>query len=412
MGRESVLVIQMQVATGTWVDVGYLHNRDEKNWFRFDESYWARADWPVLGQIFEEQGRAWQPNAHVALPRWFSHLLPEGGMRAAVARAAGVSKGREFELMRRLGSTDLPGAIRAVVPSQGVPSSGIPAHADEADGAEEDPLLKFSLAGAQLKFSVYGSERGLVVPVRGRAGNRIVKFPDGRPGFDGVPQAELGALELARAVGIDTPKAMLIDPSTVAGLEEWARKVGGSALAVERFDRRPEDGRVHMEELAQVLNIPTGRERAKYGGANFETIAVFVAALAGVGSVAEVIDRIVLNVLVGNGDAHLKNWAFVYPDGRRPALSPVYDVLPTVLYIPDDDLGLNLHRHKEFDLVTSASFAALGARSGYGAQPAMDRAKSAAARVLDRWDLLKDYLTGENYARLTARVQALKLSSE
>jgi serine/threonine-protein kinase HipA len=117
-------------------------------------------------------------------------------------------------------------------------------------------------------------------------------------------------------------------------------------------------------------------------------------------------------VLIGNGDAHLKNWAFVYPDGRRPALSPVYDVLPTVLYIPDDDLGLNLHRHKDFDLVTSASFEALGARSGYGAQPAKDRAKSAAARVLDRWDLLKDYLTDESYARLTARAQALKLSRE
>jgi serine/threonine-protein kinase HipA len=232
MGRESVLVIQMQVVTGTWIDVGYLNNRDEKNWFRFDESYWARADRPVLGQIFEEQGRAWQPNAHVALPRWLSHLLPEGGVRDAVARAARVSKNREFELIRRLGSTDLPGAIRAVVPSQRVPSWSIPAHADEADGAEEDPLLKFSLAGAQLKFSVYGNERGLAVPIRGRAGNYIVKFPDGRPGFGGVPQAELGALELAQAIGIDTPKAMLIDPSTVTGLEEWARRVSGSALAI------------------------------------------------------------------------------------------------------------------------------------------------------------------------------------
>lgn len=46
------------------------------------------------------------------------------------------------------------------------------------------------------------------------------------------------------------------------------------------------------------------------------------------------IDRIVLNILVGNGDAHVKNWTFIYPDGSRPQLSPAYDIVPTVLYVP------------------------------------------------------------------------------
>ena len=64
--------------------------------------------------MFEEHGRFWRPNAHVALPRWFSHLLPEGRLREAVANAAGVSGQREFELIRRLGATDLPGAIRVI----------------------------------------------------------------------------------------------------------------------------------------------------------------------------------------------------------------------------------------------------------------------------------------------------------
>ncbi len=57
--------------------------------------------------------------------------------------------------------------------------------------------MKFSLAGAQLKFSVYGYGRGLTVPAKGQAGNYVLKFPDGRPGFSGVPEAELGSLELA-----------------------------------------------------------------------------------------------------------------------------------------------------------------------------------------------------------------------
>ncbi len=70
---------------------------------------------------------------------------------------------------------------------------------------------------------------------------------------------------------------------------------------------------MHMEEIAQVMDIPTGRGTAKYTRANFETIAVLVEALCGTAAVGDVIDRLVLNVLVGNGDAHLKNWAISFP---------------------------------------------------------------------------------------------------
>jgi serine/threonine-protein kinase HipA len=352
----------------------------------------------------------WESNTHVALPRWFSHLLPEGRLRDAVARAAKINKNREFELIRRLGATDLPGAIRVVEPTAPVPDvTALPPPAEEGGEDGTDPLLKFSLAGAQLKFSVYGDERGLTVPVAGRAGNYIVKFPDGRPGFGGVPEAELAALELARAVGIAVPYAKLIDPSTVGGLDEWAATTTDQALAIQRFDRRGVDGRIHMEELAQILDIPTARDRAKYKGTNFETVAIFVSALAGVERVGEVIDRIVLNVLVGNGDAHLKNWAFLYPDGRHPMLSPVYDVLPTVLYIDDDDLGLNLNRSKRFDAVTVDSFESLGRRSGYGADPARKRAQAAVGRILDNWPLLKDLLTRNDFERLSERLATLRL---
>lgn len=409
MSDESSLLVQLRSPSGEWVDVGYLRNRDEKNWFEFIDSYWDRADRPVLGQIFEEHGRAWEPNSHVALPRWFSHLLPEGRLRDAVSQAANIKSTREFELIKRLGSTDLPGAIRAIQPSRAVPPAVVPASKSENGSNDKDPLLKFSLAGAQLKFSVYGDERGLTVPATGQAGNYIVKFPDGRPGFDGVPEAELASLELARAVGIKTPSAKLIDPAGVSGLEEWAAATMGNALAVERFDRREGDTRVHMEELAQILNIPTARDQAKYKGANFETVAIFVGALTGVDHVGDVIDRIVLNILIGNGDAHLKNWAFLYPDGRRPELSPVYDILPTVLYVANDNLGLNLRKSKDFAAIRAESFDVLGERSGYGAEPARKRAQAAVSRVLDRWPILAPLLKQESFKRLTDRLNTLQL---
>jgi len=98
MSRESVLLIQLQSPAGDWVDVGHLRNRGERNWFDFIGNYWDLAGRPVLGQVFEERGRLWEPNTHVALPRWFSHLLPEGRLRDAVAHAANINKNREATL--------------------------------------------------------------------------------------------------------------------------------------------------------------------------------------------------------------------------------------------------------------------------------------------------------------------------
>ena len=408
MGTETTLALQLQVGSGAWVDVGYLHHAGNRNWFEFLDSYWRLGERPVLGQIFEEHGRAWRPSARVALPHWFSHLLPEGRLRRAVAMAAHSHTVNEFELLKLLGPSDLQGAVRVVpADSRGeylVPDGG---HDDDVD--RDDPLLKFSLAGVQLKFSIYADGKRLVVPARGLAGNVILKFPDERPSFSGVPEAELACLTLASRVGIDAAEAELVSPHDVLGLEDWARRSSGMALAVKRFDRRDDDVRIHMEELAQVMDIPTAVEGAKYTKANFETIGVLVAGLCGVDAVAAVIDRIVLNVLVGNGDAHLKNWAVRYVDGRTPVLSPLYDVLPTVLYLPGDNLGLNLAKSKSFEDVVPESFDRLGVRTGFGVKEARQRATDAVDRVADQWHVLADYLAADAYRGLTARRDELAI---
>lgn len=410
MSAPATLHLELQTPTGLWVDVGFLLKSDSKNWFEFSPSYWNLPDRPVLGQIFEEQGRLYRPSARVALPHWFSHLLPEGRLRQVVAAAAHTKSVQEFDLLARIGRDDLPGALRATpVSSSGDLTVPPELTMNVVDPSGTNPLLKFSLAGAQLKFSVLAVNKGLTVPARGQAGNVILKFPDSRSGFSGVPEAELGCLELARVAGIPTPAAQLWPPSEVAGLERWASRSSGMALAVHRFDRLSATQRVHMEELAQVMNLPTKPDGVKYQRANFETVALHVSALSGVDTVADVIDRIVLNIVVGNGDAHLKNWAFLYPDSRVPVLSPVYDVLPTVLYIPDDDLGLKLDGDRRFATASVNSFGRLGERSGYGESQAKQRAKEAVERIVGNWRVLKEYLTREQYDALTKRRSRLAL---
>jgi len=402
MGRESTLAVQLQTGVGDWVDVGHLHHADNRNWFEFADSYWRLGKRPVLGQIFEEHGRAWQPSARVALPHWFSHLLPEGRLRSAVAATAHSHQVNEFDLLKLLGPSDLPGALRVVA----VGPRGeyvVPGSKGDDDPDRDDPLLKFSLAGVQLKFSVYGDGKRLTVPATGQAGNVILKFPDERPNFSRVPEVELACLELARHAGLDVAEASLVSPHDVRGLEDWAGRSSGMALAVRRFDRRDDDVRVHMEELAQVMDIPSAVERAKYKRANFETIGVLVGALCGVDAVADVIDRIVLNVLVGNGDAHLKNWAVRYPDGRTPVLSPLYDVLPTVLYLPGDDLGLNLGGSKAFNAVVPESFDRLGERTEFGVGQARQRVREAVERITDHWQVLAEHLDADAFRQLSDR---------
>jgi serine/threonine-protein kinase HipA len=159
-------------------------------------------------------------------------------------------------------------------------------------------------------------------------------------------------MTLARRAGLDVAEVELVPLSSVQGLPvEVRRDTFASALAVRRFDRH-EGVRVHMEDFAQVLDV---RPREKYRSANFETIARIIASVASA-SIGEMIRRLVFDAGIGNGDAHLKNWSLLYPDGVHAVLSPAYDLVSTVQYIPGDDLGLNLARSKRFEDVSLASF--------------------------------------------------------
>src|SRR5579872_310928 len=321
--------------------------------FRLLETYRNRYPRRVLGQVFEDDP-ARVHKSRIKLPPFFSNVLQEGALRELVANKIGVKAEREPYLLAQLGD-DLPGATRVMVLD--ATEDDRPA-ATEGREPEAPDLLKFSLAGVQLKFSaVHSGPRALTIPAHGRGGDWIVKLPD--PRFPGVPENEWSMMTLARRAGLDVAEVELVPLSSVQGLPaEVRRDTSPLALAVRRFDRR-EGARVHMEDFAQVLDV---RPREKYRSANFETIVRILASVAGA-SVEEMIRRLVFNAGIGNGDAHLKNWSLLYPDGVHAVLSPAYDLVSTVQYIPGDDLGLNLARSKRFEDVSLASFRRLADRA-------------------------------------------------
>ncbi len=322
----------------------------ERQLFSFEQDYIDDPQRPTLSLSFKSTtGGVVTSTRPVSgrVPPFFSNLLPEGPLREYLAKLAGVESEREFFLLAVLGA-DLPGAV-VVEPTDAKQ------HADEirepeSSGAVHAPqeALRFSLAGVQLKFSaVMEAAGGLTIPAGGTGGSWIVKLPSAK--YVSVPENEHAMLELARRVGIEVPSNKLVAIDSIHGLPEEAHTVGKTALAVERFDRLPDRGRVHMEDFAQVFGL---YPRDKYAHRSYANVASVLWAETGQETTYEFVKRVVFSVVMGNADMHLKNWTLLYPDRRTPVLSPAYDLVSTVPYLPKDELALSFGGSRDLHGIT------------------------------------------------------------
>jgi serine/threonine-protein kinase HipA len=319
------------------------------------------------------------------VPPFFSNLLPEGHLRTYLAKLADVKPEREFFLLAVLGA-DLPGAL-VVTPLEGDEHEG-DAHAaagGDHDGHPPETALRFSLAGVQLKFSaVMETTGGLTVPAGGRGGSWIVKLPSAR--FPAVPENEFVMLELARRVGIAVPANRRVDIATIKGLPEEARTMGGTALAVQRFDRVPGGDPVHMEDFAQVFGLFPDD---KYGRRSYANIASVLWAESGEEATYEFVRRLVFSVLIGNADMHLKNWSLLYPDRRTAVLSPAYDFVATLPYIPGDTLALTFGGSRSLAGITTDQMRHFADTARIPASPLWQIAVETAERTFAEWKTLE-----------------------
>jgi serine/threonine-protein kinase HipA len=356
---------------------------NDTNVFAMDDDFRTDSRAPILSfKAFRDQTGAYRRAVRPTRTRlhpYFSNLLPEGHLRAYLARHAHVKAVRDFPLLWMLGR-DLPGAVQ-VVDQGGM--TGPPADFDGGDATEDEAagILRFSLAGVQLKFSASGDpKRGLTIPAAGMGGHWIVKMPDQR--FKRVSENEFSMMTFARAVGIDVPDIGLIEPTTIAGLPADVRNLSGAAYYIQRFDRLPSGARVHTEDFAQANGIYPDR---KYTQFNFDLLAEQVAQLQGVPGMVELTRRLVFNAGIGNGDMHAKNWSLIYRDGRTPQLAPAYDYVSTIVYMPGDDLGMNLLGSKSFDDFDDARLRALAGRALVPTKPVLDAAYDMVARMRETW---------------------------
>jgi serine/threonine-protein kinase HipA len=337
-------------------------------------------------------------------PPWFAGLLPEGALRELVLTEMGPGDHDEFDVLTRLGA-DLPGAV-LITPETDVPATAGPLQLEMVEGLkapQPQGVVKFSLAGIQLKFTANPNGDRLTLPGAAETGRCIIKVASER--YHGLPEAEYGAMELARLIGVETAPCRLVSRDQVEGIPEKILAHGEKVLVVERFDRTAEGRRIHMEDAAQILGAVGDR---KYTMATTETIMNMIRRFSTNrrGDLQEAVRRVVADVFLGNGDNHLKNWSFLFPRAGEIRLSPAYDIVPTVLFIPGDALALRFSGAQAFEKVTLRRFERVAAYLDLDPRGIVKEVASIVGRALELWPEAAPRLLGEE--RGTAIVDRLR----
>lgn len=383
----SVLTIRLydqEIGTITYVG-------GERTLFTFNEAYIEDTERPTLGLWFKDQfGELltdFRPYKMKLMP-FFSNLLPEGHLRKYLAEKASIHSDREFFLLWVLGQ-DLPGAI-TVTPADGEAWTDEAYQEPEGNTAKTaaEDALRFSLAGVQLKFSaIIQPSGGLTIPASGVGGDWIVKLPSRE--FANVPENEFSMMSLARMVGINVPSIDLVDANSIGNMPEGIGQLGQKAFVIERFDRNSDNGVIHIEDFAQVFGV---YPEEKYKKASFRNLATVIATESDHDDIAEFIRRLTFNVLIGNGDMHLKNWSLIYPDQRHARLSPAYDFVSTIPYISNDQSALTFSRTKDFAGYTIDELEHLSAKAALPRKLVTDTAKETVSLFMDQWASEKSHL--------------------
>lgn len=316
-----------------------------------------------------------EPYTHGLARPFLDGLLPEGEPRQILARDLRVAMGDTYALIEALGR-DCAGALVIQPAEEPAPPQATVRTAEPLDETELADLVRnlrsaplgvggnvrLSLAGVQEKLLLTRTPDGRWGrPVAGTPSTHILK-----PEIDRFPKTvenEFFCMRLAHHLGLHVPSVEAVAVGT------------RGVLVVERYDRLVgADGsveRIHQEDLCQATGTPPERKYEQDGGPSLRRMGELIAAVAPPESLEEFLRAVTLNVLVGNGDAHAKNYSLLHERSGRLRLSPIYDVLSTVLY-EDPRLAAYVDHVQRSDRVTGERLLNEASRWGLSRPRAME----------------------------------------
>ena len=327
---------------------------------------------------------------------FFGGILPEESKREIIARNLGISARNDDAMLEQIGG-ECAGAVTFLPAGQELPKRDY--HYRKLDAKElagilrelpKRPLLagekgiRLSLAGAQDKVAVRIEGEEVSLPLGGAPSTHILKPAVER--FIGVVFNEALCMTLAAHMNLPAAK---VETRKVEDVEY---------LLVERYDRKHVtiDGatgveRIHQEDFCQALNIVSELKYQKEGGPWFKQCFTLLrnVSTAPVIDLGTLLDATIFNYLIGNNDAHGKNFSLLYPD-KEIRLAPLYDSISTIYYPElNTDMAMRIGSEYSSDKVTPKDFEQLAGDAGLAKPLVRRRVPELAAAAIETLDKMK-----------------------
>ena len=348
---------------------------------------------------------------------FFAGLLPEGEKRRLVARALQVSRQNDFALIDGIGG-ECAGAVMFLEKDQTPPSrlgeqsvrwlddDGLLALLNELPKrpmlAGQDGL-RLSLAGAQDKLPVVLLQGKLGIPLNNTPSTHILKPMI--QGIEGSVFNEGFCLALAEALKLTVARSQIM---TVQNQ---------SFLLVERYDRQVQsDGslvRLHQEDFCQALGVVPEYKYQNEGGPSLKQCFELIrqATRPNAPQVLMLLDYVIFNTLIGNHDAHGKNFSLLY-HAKGAVLAPLYDALSTAVYPSlTVKMAMKLGSKYEFDQVYERHWFRFAEEAGLSRSLVKKRVRDISNKLPDLANKLKSEFEAKGYKHeiLTTIVDLIQL---
>ena len=308
---------------------------------------------------------------------FFAGILPEQSKREIIARNLGISAHNDYAMLEQIGG-ECAGAVTFIPQGQPLPErnysyrtlspqelAAILKELPRRPLLAGDKGIRLSLAGAQDKVAVRIAGGEILLPLGGAPSTHILKPAVER--FAGVVFNEALCMQLAATAGLPTAKA---ESRTVNGIDY---------LMVERYDRThrqvaggaPVLERLHQEDFCQAQGIVSEMKYQKEGGPSLKQCFGLLREVssAPVIDLARLLDAVIYNYLIGNNDAHGKNFSLLCHDAgtanEQIRLAPLYDLVSTIHY-PELSLDMAMKIGLEYssEKVTPQDFERLAEEAG------------------------------------------------
>jgi len=385
MTRRTLDVYWGGYLTGKLIqDDGQLKFQYAESWLQHPETKPISQSLPLQAAIFKN--KQCRP--------FFAGILPEADKRQRIAKYFGISTQNDFAMLEKMGG-ECAGALTIV--KTGEPPPAIPTSADYYPLSDEKlagvfealparPLMageegmRLSLAGVQDKIAVALVDGKLCFPLHDAPSTHILKPAFHH--FEAVAENEAFCMELSASIGLPAAKVQV-------------RQLGKvHYLLVERYDRVHADNglliRLHQEDFCQALGIvPEYKYQNEGGPTPTQAFSLLrECSTLPVIDIRNLLDAMIFNYLIGNNDAHGKNFSLLYT-GQGARFAPLYDLVSTAVY-PElsPKMAMKVGSTYDSNKVTPGEWDTLAEACGLGAAMVRDRQKELADKVREKVSLV------------------------